>query len=104
MLDEFGSEIEHAETRMDATMRKMAKVLHLSGGGNQPFNKKKSFNFVYFRSATVDGNRCPFKRDGGRHIPHNPSLVISFTRIFDFIFMIIFKSLVYCCLDLIVKK
>merc|ERR1712083_936121 len=35
MLDEFGSEIEHAETRMDATMRKMAKVLHLSGDRRQ---------------------------------------------------------------------
>ena len=47
MLDEFGSEIEHAETRMDATMRKMAKVLHLSGGGNQPFNKQKNLSILF---------------------------------------------------------
>ena len=32
MLDEFGAEIEHADTRLDATMKKMAKVLHLSDG------------------------------------------------------------------------
>ena len=32
MLDEFGAEIEHADSRLDATMKKMAKVLHLSDG------------------------------------------------------------------------
>ena len=32
MLDEFGAEIDHADTRLDATMKKMAKVLHLSDG------------------------------------------------------------------------
>ena len=32
MLDEFGAEIENAETKLDATMRKMAKVLHMSNG------------------------------------------------------------------------
>ena len=32
MLDEFGTEIEHADSRLDATMKKMAKVLHLSDG------------------------------------------------------------------------
>ena len=32
MLDEFGTEIENAETKLDATMRKMAKVLHMSNG------------------------------------------------------------------------
>merc|ERR1719450_1769338 len=30
MLDDFGAEIEHADSRVDATMKKMAKVLHLS--------------------------------------------------------------------------
>lgn len=34
MLDEFGAEIEHADTRLDATMKKMAKVLHLSDGNS----------------------------------------------------------------------
>ena len=32
MLDEFGTEIDHADSRVDATMKKMAKVLHLSDG------------------------------------------------------------------------
>ena len=32
MLDEFGAEIEHADSRVDATLRKVAKVLHLSDG------------------------------------------------------------------------
>ena len=32
MLDEFGTEIENAESKLDATMRKMAKVLHMSNG------------------------------------------------------------------------
>ena len=32
MLDEFGTEIEHADSRLDATMKKMAKVLRLSDG------------------------------------------------------------------------
>jgi len=35
MLDEFGAEIEHADTRLDATMKKMAKVLHLSDDRRQ---------------------------------------------------------------------
>ena len=32
MLDEFGAEVDHADSRVDATMKKMAKVLHLSDG------------------------------------------------------------------------
>ena len=35
MLDEFGTEIDHADSRVDATMKKMAKVLHLSDGEAQ---------------------------------------------------------------------
>lgn len=35
MLDEFGAEIEHADSRMDATIKKMAKVLHLSDDRRQ---------------------------------------------------------------------
>jgi syntaxin 6 len=34
MLDEFGAEIEHADSRLDSTMKKMAKVLHLSNGNH----------------------------------------------------------------------
>ena len=32
MLDEFGTEIENAESKLDATMKKMSKVLHMSNG------------------------------------------------------------------------
>lgn len=35
MLDEFGTEIDHADSRVDATMKKMAKVLHLSDDRRQ---------------------------------------------------------------------
>jgi len=35
MLDDFGTEIEHADSRLDATMKKMAKVLHLSDDRRQ---------------------------------------------------------------------
>ncbi len=38
MLDEFGAEIEQAETKLDATMRKMAKVLHMSNGEERKIN------------------------------------------------------------------
>jgi len=35
MLDEFGAEIEHTDSKLDATMKKMAKVLHLSDDRRQ---------------------------------------------------------------------
>lgn len=35
MLDEFGTEIDHADSRLDVTMKKMAKVLHLSDDRRQ---------------------------------------------------------------------
>jgi hypothetical protein len=45
MLDEFGAEIEHADSRLDSTMKKMAKVLHLSNG-----------NFLFFKLETSLAN------------------------------------------------
>jgi syntaxin 6 len=41
MLDEFGAEIEHADSRLDSTMKKMAKVLHLSNGNYQALAGRK---------------------------------------------------------------
>lgn len=32
MLDEFGSEIDNTDSKLDTTMKKVAKVLHLSSG------------------------------------------------------------------------
>ena len=46
MLDEFGAEIEHADSRLDATMKKMSKVLHLSNGNVLINYKKGLFTYV----------------------------------------------------------
>lgn len=35
MLDEFGSELENTDSKLDSTMKKMAKVLHLSNDRRQ---------------------------------------------------------------------
>lgn len=32
MLDEFGTEMENTESKLDSTMKKVAKVLHISNG------------------------------------------------------------------------
>ena len=55
MLDEFGAEIEHADTRLDATMKKMAKVLHLSDG--RTTHSKVKYCKLNSRPKTMDGNR-----------------------------------------------
>ena len=47
MLDEFGAEIEHADSRVDATLRKVAKVLHLSDGNIWFWNFLPISDFVY---------------------------------------------------------
>ena len=74
MLDEFGAEIEHADSRMDATMRKVAKVLHLSDG-----NIIMSFILKFLswcvRSTAMDGDRSSLKRDARRAFSHLRCLV-----------------------------
>lgn len=32
MLDDFGNELETTESKIDSTMKKMAKVLHMNNG------------------------------------------------------------------------
>ena len=32
MLDEFGNELEQTDTKLDSTMKKVAKVLHVTNG------------------------------------------------------------------------
>lgn len=32
MLDDFGNELESTESKIDSTMKKMAKVLHMNNG------------------------------------------------------------------------
>lgn len=34
MLDDFGNELENTESKIDSTMKKMAKVLHMNNGTN----------------------------------------------------------------------
>jgi len=42
MLDEFGNELENTDSKLDTTMKKVAKVLHMSNGEwffiSVPFN------------------------------------------------------------------
>ena len=35
MLDEFGNELDNTETKLDSTMKKVAKVLHMSNGKSE---------------------------------------------------------------------
>lgn len=32
MLDDFGNELENTDTKLDSTMKKVAKVLHMTNG------------------------------------------------------------------------
>lgn len=34
MLDDFGTELETTDSKLDSTMKRVAKVLHLSNGKN----------------------------------------------------------------------
>lgn len=43
MLDEFGTELETTDSKLDTTMKKVAKVLHMSNG-KYCYN---TFNIVY---------------------------------------------------------
>ena len=90
MLDEFGTEIDHADSRLDATMKKMAKVLHLSNGkaifqishsrdnclkeNDEICSLKMMKNMTCCRSPTMDGNWSPVQCNNGRFIPVLPSL------------------------------
>jgi len=42
MLDDFGHEMDHTESRMDNVMKKMAKVLHMSTGKQSKSNVRLS--------------------------------------------------------------
>ena len=61
MLDDFGNELDLTESKLDSTMKKMAKVLHMSNGNyddyvpapttskannNNNNNKKRSAYFL----------------------------------------------------------
>lgn len=42
MLDDFGTELENTESKLDSTMKKVAKVLHISNGKHNCFVEKCS--------------------------------------------------------------
>lgn len=47
MLDDFNSEIENTDSKLDSTMKKVAKVLHMSNG--------KKFMFFIYASGKITG-------------------------------------------------
>lgn len=52
MLEEFGSELDNTDSKLDSTMKKMAKVLHLSNGKyfsmTYDFNNYLTTNFIEY--------------------------------------------------------
>lgn len=52
MLDEFGTELENTESRLDSSMKKVAKVLHLSNGNNNSqLNIENILNINLFQTV-----------------------------------------------------
>lgn len=49
MLDEFGNELDQADSRIDSTMKRVAKVLNLNNGkiNFSPFQKIQFLFTVY---------------------------------------------------------
>lgn len=61
MLDDFGNELDNTESKIDSTMKKMAKVLHMNNGKveqnyNHGIRSMIWFTFC-FRQASMDGHR-----------------------------------------------
>lgn len=56
MLDEFGSELENTDSRLDTTMKKVAKVLHMSNGTLEHLFRLFVIinSIICFRSSPVD--------------------------------------------------
>lgn len=51
MLDDFGNELEVTDSKLDATMKKMSKVLHMSNGNYNnyiPAPSTSSFHDTYY--------------------------------------------------------
>ena len=62
MLDEFGAEIEHADSRLDATMKKMSKVLHLSNGNVLINYKNGLFTHLNVKTLFLSFTDIPLTR------------------------------------------
>lgn len=46
MLDDFGNELENTESKIDSTMKKIAKVLHMNNGNYNPMGSIKAFTQI----------------------------------------------------------
>lgn len=47
MLDDFGNELENTESKLDSTMKKVAKVLHMTNG-KFFFSSFREINLIVF--------------------------------------------------------
>lgn len=45
MLDDFGTDLENTESKIDTTMKKMAKVLHMNNGND--FNRNSTERILF---------------------------------------------------------
>lgn len=61
MLDEFGTELDATDSKLDTTMKRIAKVLHITNGNNNPPILKELLSNCFCRSSAVDSN-CSFIR------------------------------------------
>ncbi|XP_043463185.1 syntaxin-6 isoform X1 [Leptopilina heterotoma] len=56
MLDDFGNDLEVTDSKLDATMKKMSKVLHMSNGNYNnyiPAPSTSSFHDTYYRTKSL---------------------------------------------------
>lgn len=58
MLDEFGTELENTDSKLDSTMKKVAKVLRMSNGRSWFLSKflKYGIEIIFFQ-IDVNGQR-----------------------------------------------
>lgn len=59
MLDEFGTELENTDSKLDTTMKKVAKVLHMSNGNRFVYFCSRLVIVLCFRSPSVDSDNSP---------------------------------------------
>lgn len=60
MLDDFGHELGQTDSKLDSTMKKMAKLMHVTNGEElNLFVEKIKLNFIYFQT-NANGWRLVF--------------------------------------------
>lgn len=66
MLDDFGNEMESTESKIDSTMKKVAKVLHMNNGESAVKLKFKLFvvgRITMFTSLCITNAEWCFRKD-----------------------------------------